>query len=102
MESQRMALNVYRDLVAPDVLKYKTKEPCVFLGRSDALCSLPPLQSKIEVFSREDINTQLDRESHLVRWVDRQLQTYDPEKEVIIGLLFDKGTILTDVLPRRR
>ena len=50
----------------------------------------------------EDILNELDRESSLVRWLLNQMTTYDCTKQKIVGLIFDKSTVLSDVYWTRR
>lgn len=48
--------------------------------------------------SLEDVLDALDRESELVRWLLRQMSTYDCTRERIVGLVFDRQTVLSEVL----
>ena len=42
----------------------------------------------------------LNTSSGLVRWLLQQIKTYNPEKQVILGLIFDESTVLSHVLLR--
>jgi hypothetical protein len=48
--------------------------------------------------SMEDICSIYDTESHLTQWTLNQISTYNPEKEVVVGLEFDGGKILSHVI----
>ena len=52
------------------------------------------------VFGRDDIMNELDTESELVRWLLEQMRTYDCRTQCIVGLIFDKQTVLSEVLRR--
>lgn len=47
---------------------------------------------------QEDILEELDKESSPVRWLLNQLVTYDCTKQKIVGLIFDRQTVISDVL----
>ena len=50
-------------------------------------------------FTRDDIVEALDaNSSQLVRGLLEQMRTYDCTRERIVGLIFDKQTVLSDVL----
>ena len=49
-------------------------------------------------FTRENVIEEFDVESELVRWLLNQLSTYDPTRQCIVGLVFDKTRIISDVL----
>ena len=58
--------------------------------------------SPLLLMYQEDILSELDTESSLVRWLLNQLATYDCTKQKIIGLIFDKKTVLSDIYWTRR
>ena len=47
---------------------------------------------------QKDILEELDKESSPVRWLLNQLVTYDCTKQKIVGLIFDRQTVISDVL----
>jgi len=48
--------------------------------------------------TREEVLSELDPDSELVRWLLQQMSTYDSTRQRIVGLVFDKRTVLSDVL----
>lgn len=58
---------------------------------------ISPLQPLISM-TIDDVLEELDRESELVRWLLNQMSTYDPRKQKIVALVFDRQTVLSDVL----
>ena len=56
------------------------------------------MPDEILAFDRDDILNEMDAESELVRWLLNQMNTYDCTKQRIIGVVFDKKTVLSDVL----
>ena len=50
------------------------------------------------LMDKDDILAELDAESPLVRWLLRQLTTYDCTRQKILCLIFDKQTVVSDVL----
>lgn len=54
-------------------------------------------------FTVEHVMAELDTDAELVRWLLHQMSTYEPTRERIVGLVFDKQTVLSEVLrvPRR-
>jgi hypothetical protein len=54
------------------------------------------------LMEKEDILSELDVESPLVRWLLNQLTTYDCRRQKIVGLIFDKRTVISDVYWTRR
>ena len=49
-------------------------------------------------FDREQVMAELDCEAELVRWLLHQMSTYDCTTQRIVGLVFDKRTVLSEVL----
>ena len=48
---------------------------------------------------QDDILDALDPDgSELVRWLLEQLRTYDCDRQRIVGLIFDRATVLSEVL----
>lgn len=50
------------------------------------------------LMDEEDLLGALDVEASPVRWLLHQLRTYDPARQKIVGLIFDRKTVLSDVL----
>ena len=75
----------------------KTEEPVAHLQfYKECIPSDAPLIR----FTREDIIEcdELDQESELVRWLLKQMTTYDCRTQKIVGLVFSRTIILSDVL----
>lgn len=60
-----------------------------------------PLDTVLTQYTIEDLASVLDCETHLSRWLMRQVQTYDLDKEHVVGLLFENGTALAHVVQKR-
>ena len=58
---------------------------------------MTPLQPLIAM-SVNDILQELDKEADLVRWLLNQLATYKCSTQRIVALIFDRQTVLSDVL----
>lgn len=50
------------------------------------------------LMTKEDVLEELDVESPLVRWLLKQLTTYDCTHQKLVVLIFDPQTVLSDVL----
>ena len=53
----------------------------------------------------DDVRDALDATAELPSWLLRQLHTYDCERERVVALIFDRRTVLSDVMraePRLR
>lgn len=57
-----------------------------------------PLDVELATWSVEDVFRAFSQESMLVRWTMRQLQTYDVDREIVIGLDFGDGKLLAHVV----
>lgn len=72
-----------------------TEEPVAHLQwHSDTL----PLDAPLWRLTRDEILEALDPSSELVRWLLEQLRTYECTRQCVVGLVFDKQTVLSDVL----
>lgn len=56
------------------------------------------LDIKLTKLDQDKIVQNYDVSNRLIQWVLNQLNTYDQNKEVIIGLEFDNGNLLTHVI----
>lgn len=74
-----------------------TEEPVAHLQFYDEGTS-SHMSGPLVAFTREDVMEEFDIESELVRWLLNQMSTYEPMHQCIVGLVFDKSTILSDVL----
>lgn len=66
--------------------------------------AIPHAQPLIR-FTEEDVMRELDTDnSDLARWLLHQMRTHDNERQKVIGLIFDRTTVVSDVLedPRDR
>ena len=57
-----------------------------------------PLNVELDIWTQDEIVNYFDMDNHTTRWVIHQLQTYNPEREIVIGLEFQNKTLLTHVI----
>ena len=57
-----------------------------------------PLDVVLDRYSYDNLLHSFDKESRLNHWVFKQVQTYDVNKEIVIGLEFSKSKILSHVI----
>ena len=100
MEEKRRAYSAFMTYRAADVMP--TEEPVAHLQFYDATNS-SHMTGQFVSFTRDNVVAEFDADSELVRWLLNQMSTYEPTCQCIVGLVFDPGTILSDVLavPRR-
>jgi succinate dehydrogenase flavin-adding protein (antitoxin of CptAB toxin-antitoxin module) len=58
---------------------------------------LSPMQPLISM-SVENLLEELDKDAELVRWLLNQMTTYDCRKQKLVALIFDRQTVISDVL----
>jgi hypothetical protein len=90
MQAERRAFHVFLSMHAHEARP--TEDPVVHLkwhGKEDA----PFL-----ALDRDDVLDALDPSAELVRWLLEQMRTYDCTKQRIVGLVFDRQTVLSEVL----
>lgn len=72
-----------------------TEEPCVYLQwHRETMDPGAPLVR----LGVADVLDALDKDAELVRHLLHQMHTYDCRTQRIVGLVFDKRTVLSDVL----
>jgi hypothetical protein len=57
-----------------------------------------PHDASLVRFTKENVLSEMDKESDLVKWLLEQMCTYDCTCQRIVGLVFDKKTVLSEVL----
>ena len=57
-----------------------------------------PHDTKLIAFTQQEVMSELDTSSELVRKLLDQMCTYQPTEQRIVGLIFDSHTVLSDVL----
>lgn len=57
-----------------------------------------PLDIPLSPYSVEDVVGRFDTESHPVRWLIKQMQTYEPSSSAVLGLIFNEKTVLAHVI----
>lgn len=57
-----------------------------------------PAAAPLVTLSRDDVADAMNKDAELVRWLLKQMSTYDCRKEKIVALVFDKDTVLSDVM----
>ena len=75
-----------------------TSEPCVYLIPINDLFDQ---SSPIKKFKQNDIIENFNKDSFYIQWVMKQLTTYNCEKQVIMGIIVDKNTIISDVVTKK-
>ena len=78
----------------------RTTERCAFLANHAPALPLDLVLTLYEVDDLTQEGSPLDKESRLVQWLLRQMTTYDPDSQNVIGLIYDKDTVLTRVVER--
>ena len=97
MERERVALASFVALHARKIIG-TPREPGVLLVEHSDLGV--PLDAPMIFYDAEDLLSKMNRESTLVRFVLHRMTTFDPENEVLVGLIFDYDTVLIEVIRR--
>tara|TARA_B110000046_G_C12760563_1_gene300685 strand:- start:18 stop:314 length:297 start_codon:yes stop_codon:yes gene_type:complete len=93
MERERKIFQTYLAMHAHKARP--TEEPVAHLQwHADTL----PLDAPLWRLTRAEVVEALDPSSDLVRWLLEQLRTYDCMRQCVVGLVYDKQTVLSDVL----
>lgn len=94
MEERR---KIYRNFLALHANKAgATAVPTAHVMFHDPSKPVSPAQPLIAM-SVDNVLAELDKDSELVRWLLRQLTTYDCRTQKIVALVFDRTTVLSDV-----
>ena len=95
MEREQRAFKVFLSIHAHKALP--TEEPVAYLQFSSECI---PADSPLIKFTRDDIIhcEELDHTSELVRFLLHQMNTYDCTTQRILGLVFNKSVVMSDVL----
>lgn len=95
MEREQRAFKVFLSVHAHKALP--TEEPVAYL---QFFSEYIPADSPLIKFTRDDILgcEELDQTSELVRFLLHQMNTYDCTTQRIIGLVFNKTIVMSDVL----
>lgn len=95
MEEQRRIFDTFCALHAHKARP--TEEPIAHLQFYNAAAM--PIELPLLQLTRDDVLEALDADgSELVRWLLEQMRTYDCTRERIVGLIFDRRTVLSHVL----
>lgn len=84
-----MSLNAHKAVV--------TDTPTVHVMFYEEGKTMSPMQPLISM-SVEDVLEELDKDAELVRWLLNQMTTYDCRKQKLVALIFDRQTVISDVL----
>ena len=95
MERERQALLNFINLHAHKASIDKVNK-CVYITKFQE--SGIKLDVVLEKLSQDDILTRYNKDNMLIQWVLNQLNTYNQDKEVIIGLEFSSDVLLTHVI----
>jgi hypothetical protein len=96
MEAQRRAFATFLSLHAQKART--TSEPIAHLQFHGTTTSV---HEPLIAFTMQNVLDEFDTDSELVRWLLNQMSTYDPERQTIVGLVFDASTIISEVLHAR-
>ena len=99
MEEEQKALYSFVHLHANRLRDRPAKDPHVVYMAPFSPVSMP-LDITLEPYTVDEIREAFDTNSTLVRWLLRQVETYNPEREIILGLIFDKTRVLAHVIQR--
>jgi len=96
MEEQTKLLNVFLSMHHH---KAKiTKEPTAYLMKRED-CMNP--NSPLVAYKEQHLLSNFNHDSKQFQWLMKQFKTYDTEKHVLIGLILDNDTFLSEVLVKR-
>ena len=98
MEERRRVYDLFLRMTAPRVPTARARTAHVAFYRG----TLSPGEELVAM-TKEDVEQALkdelfDVEQEPVRWFLQQLSTYDYETERLVGLVFEDGMVLSDVL----
>ena len=89
----------FQTFLALNACKACTSEtPVAYLQFCHDGVTPPPPDEPLIALSAEDVMEELDSEAELVRWLLHQMTTYEPSRQRIVGLVFDRTTVLSEVL----
>ena len=74
-----------------------TREPVAHLHFRGPGGALAP-GTALVALTRDDVLDALDPDAELVRWLLEQMRTYDCTRQRIVALVFDRRTVLSEVL----
>lgn len=93
MEEQRKTFHTFLSLHA-----HKATVTNVPMAHVQFFSKTMPHEAPLLQMSQEDIVSDLDKDSELVCWLLEQMRTYDCTHQRIVALIFDKRTVLSEVL----
>lgn len=94
MEEEQSALKSFINLHAHKAVIHK--ERCIYLTKYEPTGI--PLNVVLDRYSFDNLLHSYDKDSKINHWVFQQVQTYDIDKEIVIGLEFSKSKILAHVI----
>ena len=95
MDAKRKIYENFLSLNAHKACVTDTPQVHVMFYQPDRVIS--PLHPLV-LMSVDDVMQELDKDAELVRWLLNQMATYDCRKQRIVALIFDRRTVLSDVL----
>ena len=101
MEERRRVYGAFMSMRATSVTE-PSDTPVVYLQFYDASPTSTHMTAPLVAFAREDVLNEFDGDAELVRWLLHQLSTYEPTCQCVVGLVFNRRTILSDVLVAAR
>jgi hypothetical protein len=74
------------------------KEPTAYLLKRED-CMNP--NSPLVAYKEKHLLSNFNHDSKQFQWLMKQFKTYDTEKQVLVGLILDNDTFLSEVLVKR-
>ena len=75
-----------------------SNDPCVYLiGINDVFDQSVPIKK----YNKKEILENFNKESFYIQWLMKQLTTFDHDKQVIMGVIVDKDTIISNVVTKK-
>jgi hypothetical protein len=101
MEREQATLNAFVQVHGHKATKSSKYERIVHLAHnSEQGISIDATLTQYTIDDLVD-HKLLNADSQLVRWLYRQIKTYDVDKEHVIGLIFDENTVLAHVIQKK-
>ena len=94
MEKERKALDAFVTIHAKKALL--SKERCVYLVQYNE--SGIPIDVTLERYTFDKLLNAFNTDSTLVKWLLKQINSYDVDKEILIGLKFSTTNVLAHVV----
>lgn len=75
-----------------------TKEPVAYLIEKDECMNM---NAPLVAWKEKNLTDYFDHNSRQFGWLMKQFKTYDYETQVLLGIIIDKQTILSEVVTKK-